>query len=504
MQKKTFAERFQFISDNAKRTKRLEDEILNISMNISSVAASKILRRNIANKLKSTICEMIKKAVLIDRDTVKRICIDDFALKRREKYATVMIDIESGKVIDILNSRDYDDVKQWLEEYPNIEVVCRDGSVAYSKAIKDSHCEAIQISDRFHLLKNLTDYCREYIKGEIKNKIKIEMPMVREAETKYSTETKKYHYKTKWELILAVKEMISDGCTINEVCRVLGLGNKTVIKYSKINESDKEKYDREPIGKSKQEDICKRKEELIEQAKLLRRKGYSITGISRELGLDRKTVKKYLESDGRFNHASKGRKFKSKLDNYKECILELFSKGYSGARIFEEIKQMGYDGSYSLVRNFIANINKERIFLEDRNEAIKTVERKSLISLLYRGIEEQKAITAEELEKVMEIYPQLKVVYRLVKQFKEILLNKEVFKVEQWLKESEELDIPELNSFVSGVKRDYEAVRNCIMYEYSNGLAEGVINKIKIIKRIMYGRCSFEMLRSKVLLFNFN
>lgn len=42
------------------------------------------------------------------------------------------------------------------------------------------------------------------------------------------------------------------------------------------------------------------------------------------------------------------------------------------------------------------------------------------------------------------------------------------------------------------------------MYEYSNGLAEGIVNKIKVIKRIMYGRCSFEMLRSKVLLFNFN
>ena len=100
----------------------------------------------------------------------------------------------------------------------------------------------------------------------------------------------KYHYKTKWELILAVKERISKGLTVNEVCRVLGLGNKTIIKYSKINESKKEKYDKESIGKSKQEDICKRKEELIEQAKLLRRKGYNITGISRELGLDQKTV----------------------------------------------------------------------------------------------------------------------------------------------------------------------------------------------------------------------
>ncbi len=66
------------------------------------------------------------------------------------------------------------------------------------------------------------------------------------------------------------------------------------------------------------------------------------------------------------------------------------------------------------------------------------------------------------------------------------------------------LNIKELNSFISGIKRDLEAVKNSIKYGLSNGLAEGTVNKIKVIKRIMYGRCSFEMLRKKVLLQNFN
>ena len=66
------------------------------------------------------------------------------------------------------------------------------------------------------------------------------------------------------------------------------------------------------------------------------------------------------------------------------------------------------------------------------------------------------------------------------------------------------LNIKELNSFISGIKRDSEAVKSSIKYGFSNGLAEGTVNKIKVIKRIMYGRCSFEMLRKKVLLQNFN
>ena len=60
--------------------------------------------------------------------------------------------------------------------------------------------------------------------------------------------------------------------------------------------------------------------------------------------------------------------------------------------------------------------------------------------------------------------------------------------------------IPEIDSFLNGIERDFEAVKNGIKYDYNNGLAEGSVNKIKVIKRIMYGRCSFDILKQKVLL----
>jgi len=74
-----------------------------------------------------------------------------------------MIDIESRNIIDILESRDLEDVTEWLKTYPNLEIVSRDGSQTYASAIKAAHPNAIQINDRFHLLKNLTDYCKKYI-----------------------------------------------------------------------------------------------------------------------------------------------------------------------------------------------------------------------------------------------------------------------------------------------------------------------------------------------------
>lgn len=79
------------------------------------------------------------------------------------------------------------------------------------------------------------------------------------------------------------------------------------------------------------------------------------------------------------------------------------------------------------------------------------------------------------------------------------LLDK-VTKLEKWIIKTKKLKIPEINSFITGIERDLEAVKNGIKYDYNNGLAEGSVNKIKLIKRIMYGRCSFNLLKQKVLL----
>lgn len=68
-----------------------------------------------------------------------------------------------------------------------------------------------------------------------------------------------------------------------------------------------------------------------------------------------------------------------------------------------------------------------------------------------------------------------------------------------WINEVKATDISELNSFVNGLERDFDAVINSIKLPFSNGLAEGKINKLKVIKRMMYGRCGFKTLKNKVI-----
>ncbi|OPD50596.1 transposase [Bacillus thuringiensis] len=94
----------------------------------------------------------------------------------------------------------------------------------------------------------------------------------------------------------------------------------------------------------------------------------------------------------------------------------------------------------------------------------------------------------------------VKIVYDLTWEFKNIFTTKSVENLDHCIEKIKNTNTQEFKSFTNGLARDIEAVRNAVTYENNNGLAEGSINKFKLIKRIMYGRCKFSTLRTKILL----
>ena len=151
---KTFAERFDFIASKSRKTKRLIGEILKLSTIVSSVSASQLLKADMTIVSKSTICNLLKKIpCIMDKNGIYRVCLDDFAFKKRYSYGTIMVNLDSHRIIDILDSRDKEPVIEWLRNYPNLEIVSRDGSQIYTSAIIETHLGAIQISADFIFLK---------------------------------------------------------------------------------------------------------------------------------------------------------------------------------------------------------------------------------------------------------------------------------------------------------------------------------------------------------------
>lgn len=448
-----------------------------------------------------------KGAEIIDRLGVRLACIDDFAFRKGQRYGSVLVDIETRNVVDLLNSREYNDVKQWLDGFPNLEIVSRDGSITYRKAISDSNENIVQVSDRFHLLKSLTEYAKGYIKRKIPVIIELEVVSPQQYEPHELPKIReKYRYATKWDLILATQKMRDDGYTINQISELLGVGSRTISGYFKVSQEEKAKYDEIPmVKKSKAMENKDLKAGIIRLIQEMVADGYSNRKISEAIGKSERTVRRYLKADPSGSHGKTGLKRRHKLDPYKDEVLALSAKGQSSSKIYRSIRNSGYTGSATSIREFLHKHSISAATKQNRSHLhMCRIERSSLIALLYKDISKVKEISNDHFLKIIVLYPELGRVFQLLNLFKEVLMGTNPSKLDAWIQAAGSMNIPELNSFLTGVGRDLEAIRNAIVFPYSNGLAEGTVNKIKVIKRVMYGRCGFHMLRRKVILNNIN
>ena len=430
------------------------------------------------------------------------VCIDDFAIRKGMKYATVMIDINSHKIIDMINSRDYEEVTSWLKEFPNLKIISRDGSLTYKKAITDSHANAIQITDRFHLLKNLTMYCKNYLVKHLKSKVSIELPSntISNRKMVFCMNNNKKSLKDRYFYALG---LYNNGISKSSSCKQANIDIRLFNRLLPFDNEERLKYFKSKKETAHEEKVAE-KEKRINLVREMHEVGYSMRGIARELNMSRKTISKYLNPNTTAIHGSYGtKKENGLLSKYTNRINECIYLGFKFSDIELIIKNQGYIGSTSLLRQYVYNI-KADINLQYEKSKIDSknyifLERKLILKLLYHPISTIKGLDENLFELLCNQYTYVSKILEIVNRFREILKNKDVSKLNLWIEDSLNLGISEIKSFINGLKQDIDAVKNAISLDYNNGLAEGSVNKIKVIKRIMYGRCNFETLRNKVI-----
>lgn len=334
--------------------------------------------------------------------------------------------------------------------YPNLEIVSRDGSVSYNSAIKQANENIVQISDRFHLLKGLTDASKKYVTGLMT--------------ANFGVPASASHY---------------DGTTS--------------IDYW-------DKGTKEDFPTREHNANCEKKTKMVNKAKKLEKQGYKLSKVAEELGISRSTVKRYLRAEFNPVHGLYNTTTNSKIKPYADVIKEMLGKGRTFKEIEVAIREDGYDGAASTIRMFTT---RERKLLKeaksDKGGPVEKIERKWIIRLLYKPLDRVKEITQVQLDKVIEKYPVIGSTYDAVYSFKQTLFSKKSEELEKWMSEAEKMNIEEITSFVNGIRRDIAAVKKAIEMDYNNGLAEGSVNKLKVVKRIMFGRNSFKLLKNKLL-----
>lgn len=391
-----------------------------------------------------------------------------------------MVNQNTYQIISSINSRDVGDVSNWLKKFPNVKTITRDGSFIYKSAIEMCNNNIVQISDRFHLIKNLTDTMIIIIKNLIPRNIIIE---------EISRRNDVKSLKTKFEL---TKKDIENGMSFSTACTNNSINFNTMKKLMEYNELEINEYFKDNELHQRLERIEK-KNEIVRKSKELKKQGYKITQIADILGLNRKTIAKYIKNDFEFTIENTSRDVFNSCKPFHDLIIDMVEKSYKGTVIYQKLLKQGYSGKYGMVKRYISKIKKENEFIFK-----KTTKRKYIIKLIFKDLKDIEEIDRTTLLKIYSLEPKLKTYIELTKEFKGILLHtKSIKALNKWLKKSKKIGNDELNSFIKGIIQDYEAVKNSLIYKQSNGVVEASVNKIKLNKRIMYGRCSFELLKAK-------
>lgn len=316
-----------------------------------------------------------------------------------------MVDQKTHKIISLINSRDMGDVSTWLKQFPNLKIVTRDGSIIYKNFIEMASKDIIQITDRFHLIKGLSEVLNDYIRNNIPNVLIID---------KINTGFK---FKTLKEKFNLTKTAIESGTPFTKACKDNDVNYRTMKKLMELNELELTKYFEDKQTKIRIENTNK-KNELVFKAKQLYELGVSLREISRQMNIDRRTIKKYVGDGFKFTLDSTSRERINSCTQYEETIIKMIKQKSTVKNIYLTIVEIGYKGKYGMVKNYVSKFKQNnQLLIEDK------ITRKNAIKLLYKPLNKIKDITKEQLLKLYKSFPVLKKLVELMLEFKGILLK---------------------------------------------------------------------------------
>jgi transposase len=501
-----FAERFpDFVQPWARVSNRLLEEVKALGLSASAEVNERLAPRLGMHVKAPPLLRYLRTIPPPAETSVRVLGLDDFAVKRGDSYATILVNIETGKPLDLLPGRTAEAVLPWLNRHQEIDVVSRDRASAYADAVKRALPHAMQVADRYHLIQNLGEHLQRFL-----DRKRTCLPEIEDIPLKAVSTSGP-----------------GSGGSLNEQTGTVT--SNVSAERSQAERTDQPQEHVEPelppalVGQEielasltyaeRKKKISRDKRSArYEHILALHRAGISGRAIARELHMSRRIVQRYLSSDGFPEHApgsghrSKG---KSKLDPYLVYLRERWNEGlHSGSRLFCEIKERGYTGSESLLRHVLGEWRTElptkRRQGQARKPRLSSQPRKRRLS--SRGAAFLMIFSPSKLTKVQQqqieqitLNEELRLVYLLSQEFVTLLKERQAEALDGWLKRAKESRVTELSSFVNGIRRDYAAVRAACCLSWSNGTTEGHVNRLKFLKRQMFGRAHLDLLRVKVL-----
>jgi transposase len=447
---RTFAEQVPAVTQrHQRRTPLLRSLLEAVALALAGRAGARLAGTLGTVVSRTTLIRLIRALPDPGIGQVTVLGVDDFAKRKGHSYATILIDMDTHRPIDVLEDRQAGTLAQWLKDHSGVQVICRDRAGAYAEGAREGAPDAIQVADRFHLWQNLCDAVEKTViscRADLKEPASPADPEPAASGSGVSAETAgpaagqdpgdgRLAVRAR-ERHAAVHDLIAQGRTHSQICKMLGLSPKTVRKFIRAATAGQVTAGPRPPS--------------------------------------------------------------SGIDRFAPYLHERWNQGCTdAAQLHAEIAAQGYHGSDRSVRRYLQPL-RATLTAPVLPPPPPTVREVTRWITSHPG-----HLTKEETAKLGQVKarsPQLSATAGYVTAFAEMMTGRHGEQLPGWIDAVELDDLPSLHSFTRGIRRDQAAVLNGLTLAHSSGAVEGNVCRIKALKRQMFGRASLDLLRKRILL----
>jgi transposase len=404
---------------------------------------------------RATLLRMLRAADVPVRPAPSMLGIDDWAFRKGHRYGTILVDLERRHVVDLLEDRKAETVASWLSQHPGLGVVSRDRAPAYAEAARKGAPQAVQVVDRWHLIQNLVEALER--------------------------------------CLLRFRPALKTAA---------GMDNSPLGAPPNAPEAELVPWRQRAKAASREKHAGK--VEWYERIRALRDAGFTVLDIAQIVGTTRPTVYRYLALGGPPERQRPPRSTRRVLAPYEPYLLQRWAEGCRNrSRLFLEIRLQGYQHSARTVSLFLKQLSDEQpsasAVASSRPPLTRVPSARHVACLLVWRTDRLPEDERSYLERLCDQEPTVARAYELAQEFVTMARERTGQGLDAWLTQATASEITELDRFARGLTDDRAAVEAGLSLEWSNGQTEGQVNKLKLLKRQMYGRAGFDLLRFRLL-----
>jgi transposase len=430
----------------SRRTCRLSASLQQITSVLGGSAGSRLAKQLGILASGSTLLRQLRRKLIKPSAQGPRVLgIDDWAWRKGHRYGTILCDLERGKVVDLLPDRSAESTAEWLRAHPGTEIVSRDRASLYAQAATNAAPHAVQVADRWHLLHNLTE--------------------------------------------AFIGALVPHHRLLSETARAL------VVNPNASSALPPAKAD-EPAPRNQDKQRLNRELRVAKYAAVMElvRKGVTQQEIARNCDVGIRTIRRWIRAQ--VFPERRVPKRRSKVDRYREYLEQRWNEGcHNATQLWHELRERGFTGQSPIVRRWVRShygSRRQRKGQQTPSLAPQPSSPRQTAWTFLKEPEDARNYIAELCRRS----PEIAACADLAREFVRMIRERDATAWPNW-KDSAKSSL--LASFAKHLCHDEDALLAALQQPWSNGPVEGHVHRLKLIKRSMYGRAKFDLLRLRVV-----